>query len=86
MPQTLSDQAHKAALAQVRAETPSRFTVGGHYDGKTLTGGVTFDRSWVNGWGLSAYAKAWWDDLPVTTHTPKSKPQMRVGVEATYRF
>lgn len=86
MGDSLREQAHKAALAQVRAEKPASFTVGGHYDGKKIVGGLTYDRSWKNGLGLTAYLKAYWNDLPVTTHTPKAKPQVSAGVEATYRF
>ena len=81
---TLSEQATKAALAQVQAERPSSFTVGGSFDGKTLMGGVTYDRTWANGWGLTAYARAWWDDLPVSVG--RKKLQTAVGVEAVKRF
>lgn len=30
-------------------------------DGKTVAGSVEFNRSWKNGWGATAYAKAWWN-------------------------
>ena len=81
---SLLDDANKAALAQVKAEKPSSFTVGGSFDGKKLQGGITYDRKWSNGWGVTAYARAWWDDLPVSTHT--KQPKVSAGVEATKRF
>lgn len=46
------------------------FTVGGQFVDGQLRGGVSFDRTWVNGWGLTAYAYAWWQDATVSTHTP----------------
>jgi len=74
----LLDSAHKLALAEVK---PSQFTVGGHFDGKTVTGGVSYDRRWQNGWGLTAYMKAYWTNAPVI-------PQKGVtaGVEASLKF
>lgn len=77
---TLTEQ----ALDQVRTAKPSRFTVGGSFDGKRLQGGVTFDRTWANGWGLTAYALAWWDDLPVSTHT--KRPKFEAVIEGVKRF
>lgn len=79
---TISDQANKAALESVKAEKPSQFTIGGRFDGKTLVGGITYDRTWKNGWGATAYARAWWDDLPVRT----DRPQVEAGGEITKRF
>lgn len=84
MADTLSEQANKAALEQVKAEKPSQFTVGGHYDGKRVVGGLTYDRKLSNLWGISAYARAYWDDLPVTTHT--RKPKVEAGVELVKKF
>ena len=81
---TLTDQANRAALKAVQAEKPSQFTVGGSFDGKKLRGGVTYDRTWANGWGLTAYARAWWDDLPVSVG--RKTLQTAVGVEAVKRF
>lgn len=81
---TLSEQAHKAAIAQVQAEKPSSFTVGGHWDGKKLQGGVTFSRDWRNGFGLTAYLYAYWNDLPISTYTPKTN--MVTGFEASKKF
>lgn len=84
MSQTLSEQANKAALDLVRAEKPQSFTVGGQFvDGK-LRGGLTYDRKFSNGWGLTAYARAWWDDATVSTHT--KKPTIEAGSEITKRF
>lgn len=62
---TIRDQSHKAAIESVKKETPSSFTVGGWTNGKHAEGGVTYQRSWKNGWGLTAYAKAYWNDQPV---------------------
>ena len=81
---SLLDDANKAALAQVKKDTPQSFTVGGTFNGKRLEGGLTYNRTWSNGWGLTAYARAWWEDLPVSTHTPKL--QGAAGAEVTKRF
>lgn len=78
---SLLDQANKAALDAVRAEKPQSFTVGGSFDGTALQGGVTYDRKWSNGWGLTAYAKAWWKASAVT---PNSK--VEAGAEVTKRW
>lgn len=84
MSDTLSQQANRAALEQVRNEKPSRFTVGGRYEDGKLVGGLTYDRTWKNGWGATAYARAWYDDLPVSTHT--RKPKIVAGGEVVKRF
>jgi len=76
----LLDSAHKLALAEVK---PSQFVIGGHYDGTTVTGGIAFQRSWQNGYGLTAYLKAYWNDLPVTV---ERKHQIVAGVEFVKRF
>ena len=81
---TILDQANRAALAQVRTEKPSQFTVGGSFDGKRIQGGVTYDRKLSNGWGATAYLRAWWDDLPVSTTT--RTPRISAGGEVTKRF
>ncbi|MEY4386600.1 MAG: hypothetical protein RLY20_1883 [Verrucomicrobiota bacterium] len=84
MPKTLSEQAHQAAIDAVKAEKPSSFTVGGRYDGKRISGGLTYDRKLSNGYGLTAYARAWWEDATVSTHTPK--PKIEAGAELTKKF
>jgi len=84
MGDSLSEQANKAALAEVKAQKPQSFTVGGSFDGKRLQGGVTYDRRWSNAWGLTAYLAAWYDDLPVSTHT--KLPKVKAGVEVVRRF
>ena len=81
---SLLDDANKAALDQVRAEKPQSFTVGGSFDGKKLQGGVTFQRTWANGLGLTAYLYAYWNDLTISTHT--KRPNVAAGVEAVKRF
>lgn len=67
MPSIL-ESGEKITLESVKASTPSKFTVGGYYKDGTIVGGVTYDRKWSNGWGLTAFARAWWNDLPVTAH------------------
>lgn len=56
-------------MAKVKAEKPNAFTVGGSFDGKTASGGLTFNRTWKNGWGATAYARAWWTDEAVIPDT-----------------
>lgn len=87
MSQSLTEQANKAALETVKSEKPSQFTVGGNYDFRTRTveGGVTYDRRWLNGWGATAYAKAWWQNQPVTT-VGESKSSLKVGGEIVKTF
>lgn len=79
---SLLDQANKAALDQVKADKPLQFTVGAYIDadGK-LKGVATYDRTWTNGWGATAYARAWWDDLSITAH-----PKWEAGGEIRKRF
>lgn len=73
--------------AEVKGVAPSKFIVGGVYDygNKTATGGVSYNRSWKNGWGATAYAKAWWRDASVT---PVNEPQIggTVGGQVEYDF
>jgi hypothetical protein len=85
----LLEAATEEALKQVRERKASSFTVGGYIKDGQLVGGATFDRSWRNGLGLTAYLKAYWNDLPVsvgsksvTAHAPK----VEAGVELTKRF
>lgn len=74
----------EAAIAAVKRDTPSQFTVGGTFDGKKLVGGVTYDRTWANGWGATAYLRAWWDDLPVSVG--KRRPSVEAGVLVKRQF
>ncbi len=83
MSDSLSEQAHKKALEQVRAEKPHAFTVGGSFDGKQATGGITYERKWSNGWGLTAYAKAYWHDAPIV---PTDQSGYVAGAELTKKF
>lgn len=82
MPSIL-EQANREAIDQVKAKTPTSFTVGAHYDGKILSGGLSFDRKWINGFGLTAYARAWWNDAAVL---PQDKNGVVVGAEGVYKF
>lgn len=78
----MSTSLTEQALAKVRAEKPQQFTVGGALtaDGR-VSAVTTYDRKWSNGWGATAYLRAWWDDLPVTPH-----PKFEAGVEVVKRF
>jgi hypothetical protein len=80
---TLLEQANAAAIDSVKADKPSQFTIGGHYDGQRITTAITYDRKWTNGWGATAYARAWWDDLPVSV---SRKPRLGVGAEIVKKF
>lgn len=78
---TISDQ----AIAKVKAEAPSSFTVGvtANALAKRADAAVTYDRRWTNGWGLTAYAKAWWHDEAVV---PRDKHGAVIGIEAKKQF
>lgn len=84
MADSILDQANRAALDEVKATTPQAFTVGGKFVDGRLQGGLTYDRTWKNGLGLTAYLRAWWDDATVSTHTPK--PKVEVGGEFVKKF
>lgn len=89
MADSLVDQANRAAIDDVKQRTPNSFTVGGRFDGKRIVGGVSYDRTLANGWGLTAYARAWWDDLPVSVGMKAvaiNRPQGEIGVEAVKKF
>lgn len=83
---TIRESADKAALEAVRKEKASRFTVGGTIapDG-AIVGGITYDRTWKNGWGLTAYAKAYWNDLPVRVNSAKPT-KVEAGFEISKPF
>lgn len=84
MADTLREQAHQAALEAVRKEKPSSFTVGGHFRDGKIVGGLTYDRKLANLWGITAYARAYWEDLPVSTHT--KRPKIEAGAELKKTF
>lgn len=73
-----------SGLKQVRDEKPSQFTIGAYTDGHVHSGALTFDRSWKNGWGATAYARAWWNDQAVIPGAPKFGGA--IGVEGTKKF
>jgi hypothetical protein len=85
MTDTLRDQANKAAVDLVKAEKPQSFTVGGSLDvgTRTATGGITYNHSWKNGWGATAYAKAWWNNAAVI---PSDKFGAVIGIEGVKKF
>lgn len=80
---SLAEQANQAAIEDVKAKAPAQFRVGANWDGKTVTGGFSVDRKWSNGFGLTAYARAWWNDSAVI---PQDKSGGVVGVEGVYEF
>lgn len=80
---SLLDQANQAALAQVQAEKPNSFRVGGNWDGHKVSGGLSFDRAWRNGLGLTAYLRAWYNDAPVI---PERKAGVELGFEAVKKL
>ena len=80
---SLRDQANRAALDQVKSEAPQSFRVGGTYDGKVASGGISYDRKWSNGWGATAYLKAWWHDAAVL---PQDRTGILIGAEGVYTF
>jgi hypothetical protein len=82
-----SGKRHAEEVAKVQAEKPSSFTVGAFVDGRTVGGQLSFDRKWSNGWGLTAYARAWWNDaavIPVATPAPKGG--FSAGADASFKF
>jgi len=87
MPDTLSEQANKSMIDSVRAEKADSFRVGGNVirsEGKLrVEGGVSYDRKITNLFGLTAYAKAYWNDQPIV---PTDKFGYVVGAEAIYKF
>jgi len=83
-PKALEEQSAKE-LAKVKSETPSQFVVGGTFDGHRMTGGLSYNRSWKNGWGATAYAKAWWQDASVTPVGEKHVGGV-IGVEGVKKF
>lgn len=83
-PRALEEQSAKE-LAKVKSETPSQFVVGGAFDGHRVTGGLSYNRSWKNGWGATAYAKAWWQDASVTP-VGTSQTGGVIGVEGVKKF
>lgn len=82
---TLSEQANDAAIASVKADKPSAFTVGGHYDSETgkVMGGITYDRTWKTGWGATAYLRGWYYDQPVIA---QKRGGVVIGGEGSYKF
>lgn len=81
-PGTLLAAATRSTLETVKAEKPSQFTIGAYIDAEgRLRAASTYDRKWVNGWGATAYVKAWWNDLSVTAH-----PKFEAGAEVVKKF
>ncbi len=83
MSQSLSEQAHTATIESVKKDAPSQFRVGGTFDGNKVTGGLSIDRKWSNGWGLTGYLRAYWYDQPIV---PTDKYGVVVGGELTKTF
>ena len=87
MPETLLQQANKAALDSVKAEKPQSFTVGGVVEMRNgrarAEGGLTYDRKLTNLWGLTGYARAYWEDKPII---PTDQFGYVIGGELTRKF
>lgn len=79
-----SAKRHAEAIAKVQATKPASFTVGAYTDGEKVTAEATVQRKWSNGWGLTAYARAWWNDAPVTPNPKKFGGE--AGFEGEYKF
>jgi hypothetical protein len=81
----LSEQANKHMIDSVKAEKPSSFTVGAHADilNKNVEATVSYDRSWKNGLGLTAYLRAWYHDQAIV---PSEKRGVTVGGEGSFKF
>lgn len=74
-----------ATIDAVKAEKPNALVVGTHADilAKKADATVTYHRSWSNGWGVTAYVKAW---INGTAVVPTERAGVEVGTEATYKF
>lgn len=82
---TLAEQANAAAIKSVRDEKPASFTVGAYVKSNgQVGGGLTVDRTWKNGWGATAYARAWWNDTAVLPNAPKITGE--AGFDVVKRF
>lgn len=79
---TLAEQG-EAEVTKILTTKPQKFTVSGFTDGKGAVGKLTYSRKWSNGWGATAYAKAWWNDASVT---PERGTGVAVGAEGSYQF
>lgn len=82
---SLAAQADRAAIASVKAEAPSSFRVGAAADilGKNVDAVASYNRTWANGLGLTAYLKAWYHDAAVI---PADKHGAAIGVELEKKF
>lgn len=85
MSDSLSDQANKEMIAKVKADKPQSFTVGAHADilAKKAEATVSYNRTWLNGFGATAYLKGWWNDTAVV---PQERKGVVLGGEGTYKF
>lgn len=80
---SILDTGNEAMIEAIRKEKPSKFTVGGTYNGTQASGGVTYDRKLANGFGFTAYAKAWMNQKPIV---PTDKFGYVVGFEVSKDF
>ena len=76
-------KAHATELAKVKTEAPARFVVGGVVEGRRVTGGISYERKITNLWGVTAYARAWYDDAPLV---PTDKYGYVLGFESVTEF
>ena len=81
MSDSLLGAGRRATIASVKAETPQSFTVGAHADilAKKGEATVSYDRTWKNGWGATAYIRGWYNDQAVV---PQEKRGAEIGFEA----
>lgn len=75
----------KAVIDQVKAEKPSQFRVGATADILNRKAEViaSYDRTWSNLWGFTAYAKAYWNDQAVI---PADKFGAVIGADVSKKF
>lgn len=89
MPKTILEAATEEALKDIRERKANSFTVGGEIKDGKLVGGLTYQRTLTNGWGATAYLRAWWEDLPVSvgrTSITVHAPKVEAGAEFTKQF
>ena len=89
MADSLSQQANQAVIKDVQTAKPSQFVIGAHWRDGKFYAETTYDRKLSNAWGLTAYARAYWHDLPITVKgatATVSRPTGEAGVEIKRQF
>ena len=69
----------------VKEQAPAQFRVGATADilNRKAEAIISYDRKWSNLWGVTAYAKAYWNDQAVI---PADKFGAVIGAEVTKKF